>query len=246
MTTLYLVRHGQASFKAANYDQLSELGYRQAAWLGEHFAARGIVFSRAVCGTLERQRQDRAHRARRNGGVDAFGRPDARRRAPGLERVLGRCAVPRLPRRGLGKGARPGATCASSTGRSRRRCSTGPRRNSPARCRKPGASSASGWPPPCARPARGCRPTPACSRPVPAARSAAAWAGMLQAPAQAAIELNLQFRNSAFCEIFVSPRSMRLVSFNCIPHLERPDRPRRDHAFLSAPPIPLTAAAREG
>jgi len=47
---------------------------------------------------------------------------------------------------------------------------------------------------------------------------------ILQAPAQAAIELNLQFRNSAFCEIFVSPRSMRLVSFNCIPHLDRPDR----------------------
>ena len=48
--------------------------------------------------------------------------------------------------------------------------------------------------------------------------------GILHAPAQAAIELNLQFRNSAFCEVFVSPRSMRLVSFNCIPHLERPDR----------------------
>ena len=43
-------------------------------------------------------------------------------------------------------------------------------------------------------------------------------------PAQAAIELNLQYRNSAFCEIFASPRSMRVVSFNCIPHLDRPDR----------------------
>jgi broad specificity phosphatase PhoE len=47
---------------------------------------------------------------------------------------------------------------------------------------------------------------------------------ILEAPARTAIELNLQYRNSAFCEIFVSPRSMRLVSFNCIPHLDRPDR----------------------
>ena len=49
-------------------------------------------------------------------------------------------------------------------------------------------------------------------------------ADLLQAPAQTAIELNLQFRNSGFCEVFFSPRSMRLVSFNCVPHLERRDR----------------------
>jgi len=34
----------------------------------------------------------------------------------------------------------------------------------------------------------------------------------------------LQFRNSGFCEIFFSPRSLRLISFNCVPHLERADR----------------------
>ena len=49
-------------------------------------------------------------------------------------------------------------------------------------------------------------------------------ADLLHAPAHTAIELNLQFRNSGFCEIFFSPRSMRLVSFNCVPHLERDDR----------------------
>ena len=57
MATLYLVRHGQASFAAENYDRLSELGRRQSVWLGEYFAERGIEFSRAVCGTLERQRE---------------------------------------------------------------------------------------------------------------------------------------------------------------------------------------------
>ena len=35
MGTLYLVRHGQASFGSANYDQLSALGQRQCRRLGE-------------------------------------------------------------------------------------------------------------------------------------------------------------------------------------------------------------------
>ncbi|MBC54923.1 MAG: histidine phosphatase [Gammaproteobacteria bacterium] len=57
MSQLYLVRHGQASFGAANYDQLSPLGYQQAQWLGEHFRELGIHFDRAVTGSLSRQQQ---------------------------------------------------------------------------------------------------------------------------------------------------------------------------------------------
>jgi broad specificity phosphatase PhoE len=54
MPYLYLVRHGQPDF-AGNYDSLTELGTRQSSWLGEHLAARGIHFARAVSGTLVRQ-----------------------------------------------------------------------------------------------------------------------------------------------------------------------------------------------
>ncbi len=57
MSQLYLVRHGQASFGAANYDQLSPLGYRQAQWLGEHFREVGVNFDRVVTGSLSRQQQ---------------------------------------------------------------------------------------------------------------------------------------------------------------------------------------------
>lgn len=57
MSQLYLVRHGQASFGSANYDQLSELGYQQARWLGEHFAELGIRFDYVVTGSLARQQQ---------------------------------------------------------------------------------------------------------------------------------------------------------------------------------------------
>ena len=38
MAELYLVRHGQASFGAADYDRLSERGEQQSVWLGEYFA----------------------------------------------------------------------------------------------------------------------------------------------------------------------------------------------------------------
>jgi broad specificity phosphatase PhoE len=57
MGTLYLVRHGQASFGADDYDQLSDLGRRQSVRLGEYFAERGIRFDALLAGTLRRQRQ---------------------------------------------------------------------------------------------------------------------------------------------------------------------------------------------
>jgi broad specificity phosphatase PhoE len=57
MGTLYLVRHGQASFGADDYDVLSELGYRQAVRLGEYFKYKGIAFDAAFTGTLQRQRK---------------------------------------------------------------------------------------------------------------------------------------------------------------------------------------------
>ena len=57
MGTLYLVRHGQASFGADNYDQLSPLGHQQSLRLGEHWRAQGLVFDAVLTGTLQRQRQ---------------------------------------------------------------------------------------------------------------------------------------------------------------------------------------------
>jgi broad specificity phosphatase PhoE len=54
MAELILVRHGQASFGADDYDKLSELGWRQSRWLGEYFAERGATFDRVVRGSLRR------------------------------------------------------------------------------------------------------------------------------------------------------------------------------------------------
>src|SRR3546814_13431010 len=40
--SIYLIRHGQASFGAGDYDKLSKRGVEQAAVLGQALAARGV------------------------------------------------------------------------------------------------------------------------------------------------------------------------------------------------------------
>ena len=60
MGTLYLIRHGQASFGAADYDHLSPLGARQCHALGQYFTARGVQFEAVLRGTLRRHAQSLA------------------------------------------------------------------------------------------------------------------------------------------------------------------------------------------
>ena len=57
MANLLIVRHGQASFGAENYDQLSPLGQRQADLTGEFLQQMGTRFSAAYSGDLSRQRE---------------------------------------------------------------------------------------------------------------------------------------------------------------------------------------------
>ena len=57
MGQIYLVRHGQASFGSADYDQLSELGSEQARLLGEWFTHCNQKFHRVVTGDMKRHRQ---------------------------------------------------------------------------------------------------------------------------------------------------------------------------------------------
>ncbi|PAU85784.1 histidine phosphatase [Pseudomonas sp. WN033] len=57
MSDIYFVRHGQASFGSSNYDQLSELGHRQARLLGEYFRERDMQFERVLVGDMVRHRE---------------------------------------------------------------------------------------------------------------------------------------------------------------------------------------------
>jgi broad specificity phosphatase PhoE len=71
--TVLLVRHAQASFGAADYDVLSDLGFEQSRVLARELLRRGVTLDRVVTGTLRRQRDTVAAlaAAREPGLVDA-------------------------------------------------------------------------------------------------------------------------------------------------------------------------------
>jgi broad specificity phosphatase PhoE len=69
MPTVLLVRHGQASFGAADYDVLSDQGRRQAEIVAASLAERGYRPARLFTGTLRRQEETAA-------AFTALGAPD--------------------------------------------------------------------------------------------------------------------------------------------------------------------------
>ena len=217
MAILYLVRHGQASFAAENYDRLSELGRRQSVWLGEYFAERGIVFARAVCGTLERQRQTARDI------LDTMGSTLTATEHPGWNEYSGEA----LYKAFLGDewaNARAKGDVRSVYRTIKAALAAWSEDKLPG----PLPETWNGFGERIAAAMKSaCAGLPDDANVLAATSGGAIGRGiadLLQAPAQTAIELNLQFRNSGFCEIFFSPRSMRLISFNCVPHLERGDR----------------------
>lgn len=57
MKTLLLVRHGQASFGAEDYDNLSALGHEQSALLGSHLTQKFDSFDAIFSGDMKRHAQ---------------------------------------------------------------------------------------------------------------------------------------------------------------------------------------------
>jgi broad specificity phosphatase PhoE len=57
MSTLVLIRHGQASFFEKDYDKLSAAGETQARLLGAYWAKRGVIFDEVYAGPRVRQRR---------------------------------------------------------------------------------------------------------------------------------------------------------------------------------------------
>lgn len=63
MGDIVLVRHGQANTQATteeDYDRLSELGHRQAAWVGAWMREHAYSFDHVLSGTLQRHRETAA------------------------------------------------------------------------------------------------------------------------------------------------------------------------------------------
>jgi broad specificity phosphatase PhoE len=70
MRELLLIRHGQASFSADDYDKLSPIGEQQSALLGEWLAAIGSIPDDVAIGPRVRHR-DTASLCLQSAGVDA-------------------------------------------------------------------------------------------------------------------------------------------------------------------------------
>lgn len=57
MAEILLLRHGQASFGAADYDALSDLGHEQAAINADYLQRSGLVIDAVYSGSLKRQQE---------------------------------------------------------------------------------------------------------------------------------------------------------------------------------------------
>ncbi|WFC62343.1 histidine phosphatase family protein [Pseudomonas sp. REST10] len=77
MGSIYLIRHGQASFGADDYDVLSPVGVRQAEVLGEHLEQLGIAFDRCISGSLRRQQHTATSALQRMSSAPALDIDDA-------------------------------------------------------------------------------------------------------------------------------------------------------------------------
>jgi broad specificity phosphatase PhoE len=214
MGTLYLVRHGQASFGADDYDRLSELGQRQCVRLGEWFRRQGIVFEAALVGTLRRQNESLQAIAT---GLAA---PLAPLTWPGLDEydshAVIRCVHPEPLRK---------PASAEDVRHHFRLLRDGLRRWMDASAQPEGMPSYAAFVAGVNGALDHVRAKHAgnvllVSSGGPISTAVGQVLGM--APA-ATIELNLRIRNSAVTEFVVTPKRHQLLSYNALPHLDGPE-----------------------
>ena len=214
MGTLYLVRHGQASFGAADYDQLSPLGRQQSARLGDYFRQKGLRFDAVLTGTLRRQEQTYAAICE-GGAFDMQALP-----WPGLNEFDSAAVIATVHPHKLEKPDTPelyrhhfrllrdGLTqwmngVVSPSGmpsyREFRLGVTSALDHIRKNCEGNVLLVSSGGP------------------------IATAVGHVLGTTPETTIELNMRIRNSAITEFAFNPKRHTLVTFNTLPHLEHPD-----------------------
>ncbi len=225
MATVWLVRHGQAAFGSDHYDRLSDRGRQQARWLGEHLAALGQAPVRAVAGTLARQHDTAAEilqamglgdrvELREDAGLNEYdGESIYRAHTGGADQVdhqrrdfrdywrTFRAAMQRWSEADLAGVPESWDQFGTRVRRAVDQVSAGAARDETLLVVSSGG---------------------AIGRLI---------ADIMGAPASAAIELNLQFRNTGLCELIAGRNTLRLLSYNAIPHLAQPER---QHAITFA------------
>jgi broad specificity phosphatase PhoE len=216
MGTLYLVRHGQASFGAADYDQLSALGTRQCEALGRWFAARGIAFEGVLRGTLRRHEQSLQAILTGHGGT----LPEALA-WPGLNEYDSEALI-----RSVHAGPLPPPDTPEAYRLHFRLLRDALLRWMAGNTAPEGMPSWAQFTAGVAAALDHVRSTH--QGPVLLVSSggpiATAVHQVLGAPAEAMVELNMRIRNSALTEFAFTPRRHVLLSFNHLPHLDDAER----------------------
>lgn len=215
MGSLYLVRHGQASFGAADYDQLSELGARQCQALGQWFAARGLAFEAVVCGTLRRHVQSLAALAEGHGDLPAA------LPWPGLNEYDSEAVVRAVHPGPLGAADTPEAYRAHF-----RLLRDGLAAWMAGRTQPAGMPAYADWVAGIVAALDHVRRHHAGNVLLVSSGGpiSTAVGQVLQTPAATTIELNLRLRNSAITEFAFTPKRHLLVTYNHLPHLDAPER----------------------
>jgi broad specificity phosphatase PhoE len=229
MAELFLVRHAQAAFGTDDYDRLTELGHQQARWLGEYFRDRNAAFDRVVTGTLRRHREtlegimeggcrvEAAHADARLDEYDPERLVRAHLAALEGERADLPPAVPDAPEDSRKQHFRllREALTAWTDGR------VDATVHRPFTEFQEGAYEAF---------RAACNPEPQLPERVLMISSggpiASILAHHLEMPASSFVALNLQVRNSGFCELRFNAVAAQVVSFNNVPHLDQPKRRR--------------------
>ncbi len=216
MAEFYLVRHGQASFGTDDYDRLSTLGEQQSLWLGQYFAERGMQFDRVITGTQLRHRQTAEQICRGMGYSPIFTEHAGLNEYDfhALYNALGEehAALKRLAsgdKRDFYKGLKQVLqlwTLDQLMGA------------------LPESWKDFAWRVNDAR-----HFIQHCGAQHVLVVSSGGPVGMmtrqvLEAPPNIAIELNLQIKNSSFSHFYFNESSIKLASFNNIPHLDQPGR----------------------
>ena len=208
---LYLVRHGQASFGADNYDQLSDLGQRQCLQLGRYVASKGRRFEAVISGTLQRQIQSQQAIAA------GLGQATEALRLPGLNEYDSHAVISAVHPQPLAKPSTPELY-----------------RHHFRLLRQGLAAWMAGQTQPVGMPsyadfvagvaAAMDHVRSQCEGDVLMVSSggpiATAVGGVLGVAPEVTVELNMRIRNSAVTEFHFNPKRHALVSYNTLPHLD--------------------------
>lgn len=216
MPYVHLVRHAQPDF-AGHYDSVTELGLKQSEWLGRHFAARGLQFTRVLSGSLERQVRTLAAMLTELTGAPPPAIDPGFNEYDAASVLAAHAPVDEAALRAAGdRRAYFGAVRDALRAWSEREAPLAGLESWDDFGRRTRKALAE-----------------ACAGLEPAAHVLVVTSGgvigrlvadALGAGAEAAIQLNLQTRNTGVSELVHGRRTLRLVAFNAVPHLEQPER----------------------